>query len=158
MGTMATTVVESIVIEAEPGAVYDLVADVARMGEWSPEATGARGAEPVLKQGDRFIGWNRRGFVRWFTQCTVLAASRGAEFAFDVDFGPVPVSRWTYEFAALDGGTRVTETWVDRRRGIFGPAVRLAGQLVIPGPRAAHNRATMVQTLRRLKVEAESAR
>ena len=29
-------------IAADPGALYDLVSDLCRMGEWSPEATGGR--------------------------------------------------------------------------------------------------------------------
>lgn len=146
---------ESIYIAAEAGRIYDLVSDVARMGEWSPEATGARGADTRLQPGDRFIGWNKHGLIRWFTQCTVLSASRGEEFSFDVDVGPMPVSRWSYEFRPEGAGTKVTETWVDRREGFWAPAIKALGQVVIPGPRPRHNRANMVQTLRRLKATAE---
>lgn len=152
---MADTVVEGIFIKAQPGAVYDLVADVAKMGEYSPEATGARGAGRDLRVGDRFIGLNKRGPVRWFTVCTVIAADRGREFAFDVDMGPMAISRWSYTFAEEAGGTAVTETWNDRRSGLWGPVIRGLGQLVIPGPRAPHNRANMVRTLQRLKEAAE---
>ena len=49
---MADPVVEYIEIAATPEVVYDLVADVARMGEWSPEATGAKGANRILTAGD----------------------------------------------------------------------------------------------------------
>lgn len=157
-GGMSTAVTESIVITAAPEAVYDLVADVSRMGEWSPEAAGARRASPSPQVGDTFIGLNKRGPIRWATQCTVTAAQRGGVFEFDVNVGPIPVSCWRYDFEPVgDGTTRVTETWMDRRGGPLGLPVRALGQLVIPGDRAAHNRRNMIQTLRRLKETAESA-
>ena len=154
---MSAHVSESIVIDAPAELVYDLVADVTRMGEWSPEATGARGVEGALTVGDTFIGLNKRGPVRWFTMNTVLAADRGAEFEFDTNFGPFPVSRWRYDFEDTgDGSTRVVETWLDRRQGLRSLPIKAAGQLIIPGNREDHNRANMVQTLRRLKDAAEA--
>jgi hypothetical protein len=67
-------------------------------------------------------------------------------------------SRWTYRLAAgPDGGTVVTEAWLDRRDGVIGLPVRLLGSLLIPGDRAAHNRATMRTTLAGLKKTAEAA-
>lgn len=152
---MAEPVTESIDVQASPEAVYDMVADVSRMGEWSPEATGARRADGVLQEGDKFIGLNRRGPVQWFTQCTVRVARPGKRFEFDVDFGPLPVSRWIYDFTPNGDGCTVQETWIDRREGLRGQAVKAAGQLLIPGNRPEHNRANMVETLRRLKRAAE---
>lgn len=152
---MTAHVSESITIAAPVAAVYDLVADVTRMGEWSPEATGAARVDGPLRAGDRFIGKNKRGLVRWYTQCTVLCAERGAEFEFDVDFGPLSVSRWRYDFEETGTDTRVVETWIDRRVGMRGYVMKGIGQLVIPGNREDHNRANMVQTLRRLKETAE---
>jgi len=155
---MAEAVRESITIRVAPEVVFDLVSDVSRMGEWSPESTGARGAGRVAVVGDRFIGFNRRGPVIWWTYCTVLQAERGQVFTFDVDFGPIAVSRWTYEFSPMsDGGTTVTETWLDRREGLRSLPVRAFGQVLIPGDRAAHNRANMRVTLERLKATAEAA-
>ena len=57
----------SIEIAAPPDLVYDLIADVTRMGEWSPECyrcewlDGASAATP----GARFRGYNRIGRFRW---------------------------------------------------------------------------------------------
>jgi hypothetical protein len=150
-------VTESIFIEADPVSLYDMVADVSRMGEWSPESTGALGAARKLAAGEKFTGLNKRGPVRWATICTVRDADRGRRFSFDVDFGPVTISFWSYDFAAEGTGTRVTETWVDRRAGIWGPFIKAAGQLVIPGSRPDHNRSTMIRTLTELKAAAESA-
>lgn len=154
---MARTASATQRIEAAPGPIYDLVADLARMGQWSPEATGAVGAPRRVVAGDRFIGSNRRGPVRWWTVCTVLRAERGRVLEFDVDAGPLSISRWTYTFHPLaDGGTRVTETWLDRRDGLVGLPVRAAGRLLIPGDRAEHNRANIRITLQRLKAAAEA--
>lgn len=149
-------VVEVIKIAAAPETVYDLVADVTRMGEWSPEATGARRVRGRLSAGDTFIGTNRRGLFSWATECTVLAAEPGEEFAFDVHAGPIAVSRWEYTFQPDGYYTVVTESWTDLRRGIGGLVIKGVGQVLIPGPRPAHNRANMRATLRRLKAAAES--
>lgn len=145
----------SIHIDASPQAVYDIVVDVAHMGELSPEATGAVGADTDLQVGDKFWGTNRRGAWRWFTRCTVLAADRGHRFEFDVDFGPSPISRWTYEFRAVDGGCEVTETWTDRRFGPMAGPIKKVGSWIIPGPRAEHNQRNIETTLQRLKAAAE---
>jgi hypothetical protein len=39
----------------------------------------------------------------------------GAEFAFDVTTFGMPVSRWGYRFSPTEGGTEVTEYWIDKR-------------------------------------------
>jgi uncharacterized protein YndB with AHSA1/START domain len=145
----------SIRIDAPVEKVYDLVVDVSRMGEWSPEATGTVGSPGRVTVGDRFWGMNRRGPVRWFTRCTVLEADRGARFVFDVDFGPTPVSRWAYDFTPVDQGCEVTETWDDRRIGAAAAPMRWVGSLIIPGPRAEHNQQNIETSLQRLKAAAQ---
>lgn len=151
------TVTESIRIDAPAEAVYDLVADVTRMGEWSPEATGARVSAPagVLQVGDRFTGTNRHGIARWSTQCTVTEADRGRVFEFTVAVKPFKISTWRYEFAADGDSTIVTEHWTDERDGVRGAAVKVLGQVVIPGSRPDHNRRNMQTTLANLKAAAE---
>ncbi|MGN9840958.1 NAD(P)-binding domain-containing protein [Nonomuraea sp. H19] len=99
---------ESIWIDAEPGLVWDLISDVTRMGEWSPECRRCiwRGAERGA--GARFIGINRRGWVVWVTSNEVEKAERGRSFAFRTTTNGV---RWGYRLAPVDGGTLVTEQW-----------------------------------------------
>jgi uncharacterized protein YndB with AHSA1/START domain len=92
---------ESIEVAASPLEVYEQVRDLSRMAEWSPECTGVRwstGGVPVV--GSRFIGLNRSGVFRWFTQGEVIEAVPGERFSFRITFGAVPVAVWTYEFAA----------------------------------------------------------
>src|SRR5437762_10235341 len=104
-------------IAASPDTLYRLVSDVTKMGDWSPETTSCRwlGGASGPEVGARFRGANRDGWRRWVTTCTVVSADLGKEFTFDVDLGPLPVSRWSYQFTADGDGTRVTESWTDRR-------------------------------------------
>ncbi len=152
------TVSESIRIDAPAELIYDLVTDVERMGEWSPEATGARVefAHDDLAVGDRFTGTNKRGLARWSTQCTVTQADRGVLFEFAVAVKPLKISTWRYEFVAIDGGTVVTEQWFDEREGARGFIIKGLGQVFIPGSRPDHNRRNMQTTLANLKRAAEA--
>ncbi len=153
---MSPAVTEVLDIDASNVALYDMVADVTRMGEWSPEATGARADSRQMTSGDRFVGFNKHGFARWFTFNTVRRAQRGELFEFDTDFGPFAISRWRYTFTPLDDGrTRVAETWWDRRTGPLSLPVRAMGQIFIPGDREQHNRTSMITTLQRLRGAAE---
>jgi uncharacterized protein YndB with AHSA1/START domain len=142
-------------IAATPEAVYDLVSDVTRMGEWSPETSSCRwvggAAGPAVDA--RFVGSNRRGPLLWSTSCRVTAADPGREFAFTVTFAGLPISDWRYTFTPDGVGCRVVETWHDRR----GAAMRL-GSVPVMGiaDRAAHNRRGMEQTLAALARVAEA--
>ncbi|MEV0579506.1 MULTISPECIES: SRPBCC family protein [unclassified Streptomyces] len=119
------SVSDSIVVLAEPSAVYERVSDPTAMGRWSPENRGARvlGEPRSTYVGMVFEGRNKRGSMRWTTRCTVTAADPGERFAFRVHaIGakrprlPGSIATWEYRFEAVDGGTRVTETWTDDRR------------------------------------------
>ena len=66
----------SIEIAAPPAAVWDLVANFANMGRWSPElvsCTWLDGAtEPAV--GAKFKGTNRHGLARWSTKSVITKA------------------------------------------------------------------------------------
>ena len=106
---------ESIQIAAAPEAVYDLIADVTRMGEWSPECyrcewlDGATTAEV----GARFRGYSRLGRVRRATTAVVSAAQRGHEFAFAVvhDKSGRDETLWRYRLEPASGGALLTESF-----------------------------------------------
>jgi uncharacterized protein YndB with AHSA1/START domain len=99
----------SIVIDRSPEDVYDLVADITRMGEWSPVCVATWWDENASATvGGRFTGRNETEGRSWETRCEVVAADRGQEFAFLAGDGWV---RWTYVFAAHGAGTEVTESW-----------------------------------------------
>jgi Polyketide cyclase / dehydrase and lipid transport len=101
----------SIVVAGSPEKLYDLVADVTRMGEWSPVCTACwwdEGSGPTV--GAHFSGRNEVPERTWETRSEVVAADRGREFAWVVSEPPTR-ARWGYTFEAVDGGTRVTESW-----------------------------------------------
>ena len=142
-------------IAVPPERIYDLVADVTRMGQWSPENTGGRwlGAATGPETGVVFRGSNRKGLRRWSTICTVTAADRGERFAFDVKLGPLPIATWEYSFRPEGSATTVTEAWTDRR-----PAwLRLVAVPIMGVPsRPRYNRRGMEITLAALKAAAEN--
>ena len=109
---------ESIVVTRSPEALYDMVSDVTRMGEWSPICTACwwdDGDGPRV--GAWFTGRNELPERTWETRSQVVAADRGREFAFEVNSGWV---RWGYTFTAVDSGTQVTESWEFLPTGIAG--------------------------------------
>jgi uncharacterized protein YndB with AHSA1/START domain len=153
---MAPSVSVSVDVDAPPERVYDLVSDLPRMGEWSPECVrcdwvgGATGPAP----GARFKGRNRRGIYRWSTNGEVVDVEPGRGLAFDVSFLGLPVARWRYTIEPLgDGRSRVTETW-EERRGRLMKVIGAAGTGV--RDRETHNTAGMEETLQRIKLAAEA--
>jgi hypothetical protein len=107
---------EHIVINATPEQVYDMISDLPRMGEWSPEcqrvewAGGATG--PAV--GAKFVGHNRGGprqLIRWSRHGRVLVADSGREFAFVTEEGGRESTLWRYRFEPAEDGLGVTESY-----------------------------------------------
>ncbi|MFL6088732.1 MAG: SRPBCC family protein [Aeromicrobium sp.] len=156
----------SRVIAVNPEVVYDAVSDVRQMGRWSPENRGAvvDGGFDHAYVGMRFVGDNKRGAVRWQTECVVVAADPGRRFAFDVKrygFGrfmvPVRIATWAYEFDPVDGGTRVTETWSDGRISWPEFATRIFDPIATRKPSFAEfQKGNIRRTLANLKTELEA--
>ncbi|HEY0937948.1 MAG TPA: SRPBCC family protein [Trebonia sp.] len=101
---------------APPDQVWDVVSDVTRVGEFSPETFEAEwlGGAAGPAAGARFRGHvrrNGRGPVYW-TVCTVTACEPGREFGFAVG-GPrdTVVNTWHYRLDPSADGTAVTESF-----------------------------------------------
>lgn len=113
MVRLPRTKTAEVVVPASPGAVWSVLVDVSRVGEWSHEATGARwvrGDGPAL--GNVFQGKNRLGRIRWSRPCTVTACDEPSRFSYRTDGGAVgDQTEWTFELAAVEGGTRIRETY-----------------------------------------------
>lgn len=146
----------SLHVDAPPEKLYEVVSDVTRMGEWSPECRkcewldGARG--PAV--GARFKGTNRRGVVRWSTKPRVVTAEEGREFAFVTSHRGRENTRWSYRFEPDGDGTTVTESFemlVDMA-WYFKLADRV---LMRVDDRKADLEASMTTTLQRLKAAVE---
>jgi Polyketide cyclase / dehydrase and lipid transport len=143
------------VVSAAPERIYGLVADLPRMGEWSPECQrvewedGASG--PVV--GATFVGHNRggpRGLMKWSRRGRVLVTDPGREFAFVTEEGGHESTVWRYRFEAIEGGTRVTESYEVKRIPAWARIVD------IPTNRARELIEGMEHTLTRLKTTAEA--
>lgn len=103
---------DSVEIAASPDAVYALVSDITRMGEWSPEATGGDwldGGSGAV--GDRFDGHNRTPEREWTRECEVAKADTGQDFTFVVGGVEANCTWWSYEMAPSETGTTLTERW-----------------------------------------------
>jgi hypothetical protein len=162
------TVAVEEVIAALPELVWDLAADVTRVGEWSPECIRASwlGEPGQAEPGARFTGRNRfpNGFEYEVT-CMVTEANRPGVFAWVVldDCGDpaCPSSAWRYQIDPLPGGASLV-----RHRFTQGPGASYLREVAAMAPnragkiiaaRLAGLRANMSVTLRAMKAAAESS-
>ena len=160
------TVQDSIVVDADPMTIYRLVADPSQMPRWSPENMAGDVPEPgsPLAVGAEFVGANKRGRARWQTRCRVTVSDPGERFTFDVfQFGirtpvlPFRIATWDYTFEAVDGGTRVTETWTDGRRAWPDAAANFFDKFATGGRTFAEfQRRNIAKTLANMKADLES--
>ena len=159
----------SLHIDAPPERVWRLVADVTRMGEWSPVTYKCEWLDGATEAsvGARFKGYNKMAPARWWTTCEVTAVEPGKLFEFRTVDGTFNIgsrgremTRWRYEFEPEDIGTRAKESYDVS----FIPALLRIPELIarkIPGGgRVVDNRRAktdrgMEETLRRLKAAAE---
>lgn len=148
-----TTVSTEIAAPAE--AVWALVSDLTRMGEWSPETTKIvwTGDSTAPAVGATFKGTNKLGPRRWSTKGHIVVADPPRELAWDVSVLGLAVARWGYLIEPTgEFSCRVTETFHDQR----GAAVKVLGNIVSGvKDRGVHNAKGMEQTLARLKAAAE---
>ena len=146
---------QSVVIEAPAERIYELVADLPRMGDWSPECRRVEWLDGSTgpAEGAAFIGHNQggpRGLMKWSRRGRVLTADPGREFAFATEEGGRESTEWRYLLEPVEGGTRVTESYTVRWIPTWARIVD------VPTNRAAELREAMRDTLERLKGAAEA--
>lgn len=107
MGQPVRPLSVSVDIAAPPEAVWRVVADVRRTGEWSPECRKVVARGQVGGLGSRFVGVNRRGVVVWPTNAKVVRFEPNRVLAYRIAENG---STWTYALEPITGGTRLTET------------------------------------------------
>ena len=102
-------------MNAQPEKVWDLVTDVTRIGEFSPETFDGKWVQGATGPavGARFKGHvkrNQKGPTYW-TECKVTVYEPNRAFEYDVVMrGDRPVNTWGYRLAQSNGGgTDVTE-------------------------------------------------
>lgn len=151
-------------IHAPAERIWDMVADVTRMGEWSPECFRCRwiGSPKGPEVGARFIGFNRATWRIWATPNQVVEADRGRIFAWRTLFNG---NIWSYRMepddldadaAGAPSRTRVTES---RQLPAKRPGLGKLSLDVFFGGTERHDermREGIRQTLARLKAAAEA--
>ena len=145
----------SVLMDAEPAEVWDLVSDVTRIGEFSPETFEARWTRGSTgpEVGAWFKGHVKRNGVgpTYWSLCRVTRCEVEEVFEFAVGTEEMNVNNWGYRLEPKDGGTLVTEYF------------RLASNLptrvywLLLGPlRRRTNQKGMRTTLERMKAVLES--
>jgi uncharacterized protein YndB with AHSA1/START domain len=109
-------------IACPPEVVWAAIADVTRMGEWSPECVAARWvgtsgpAVGASFEGDNEARVGTRVVKRWTTTSVVTACEPAAVF----EFLASEYTTWRYEFSTDGTGTRVVETFSYEPKGFQG--------------------------------------
>lgn len=142
-------------MKASPGQVWDLVSDVTRIGEFSPETFEAEwlGDASGPAVGATFRGHvkrNQKGPVYW-TTCKVTHCVPGQDFGFAVLAAGRPVNNWRYRIEPAEDGSDVTESFA------LAPSLPTRVYWALLGwTRGRTNRAGMQQTLERIKAVVET--
>ena len=113
-----------ITINRPANEVWAAIADVTRMGDWSPECIagrwvdGATGPAVGAKfEGDNVAKIAGRTIKKWTTTSEVTACEPGAVFEFVAE----GYTTWRYEFVATtDSSTTVTESFDYTAKGFSG--------------------------------------
>ena len=145
----------SVWMDAPPSVVWDLVSDVTRIGEFSPETFEAKWTRGSTgpEEGAWFKGHVKRNGVgpTYWSLCRVTRCEVEEVFEFAVGTEEMNVNNWGYRLEPKDGGTLVTEYF------------RLASNLptrvywLLLGPlRRRTNQKGMRTTLERMKAVLES--
>jgi uncharacterized protein YndB with AHSA1/START domain len=143
-------------IDSPPEAVWSLVADLERMGEWSPECYRIEwldGASSPATAGARFQGWNRYDELRWSVTCEVKTAEPDRELAWSTLQGNRELVRWHYRFEPADGGTDLTESF----EVVWLPPTAAYVEDVVMRDRDRRREEAMRATLERIKDIAEAS-
>lgn len=148
---------ETLKMRASPDSIYELLADVTRMGEWSPECYRCEWTHGSSRaaSGATFTGYNRLGPFKWQTECVVEAAEPGRAFTFIAGDEKEGKTRWTYRLERNGSGAAVSESY-----DTIIPAplfIRIAERVMALGrSRDFALRKGMRQTLERIRAAAES--
>ncbi len=150
-----------VFVAAPPDVVWSLVADVTRIGEWSPECMGARWLDDARSvPGARFQGHQRRGDLEWDSVSVVTEAEPGRTFAWAVGDPADPAASWRFDLRAEAGGTRLVQ------RAVMGPGQSRLSAIVARHPdqeerivaaRLEEHRRNMAVTLDGIRQAAEAA-
>jgi hypothetical protein len=101
-----------VTVDKDVAAMFGLVTDVGRIGEWSPECVGASWLNGVAPMpGATFEGHNRAGSFEWSTTCVVTESQQPSVFEWvvlDSALDPQrPGATWRYELVPGSAGQTI---------------------------------------------------
>lgn len=144
----------SIDIDAPPNEVWDVVSDLKRMGEWSPQCRKMFILGREVKKGTRTLNINHAGKLHWPTNAKVIEFEPNKKIAFRIVENRTV---WTYELEPTATGTTLTES----RKAPNGVSVpsNFATERGLGGIEKfeASLERGIIKTLARIKAEVESA-
>jgi uncharacterized protein YndB with AHSA1/START domain len=104
-----------VVVDAPTSAVWEVVSDVTRVGEWSHECRSARWLGDATRPvpGARFRGANRAGPWRWSRTCEIVSVDPPHEIVWrTVSTALFPDScEWRVQLESAGGGTRIIQSF-----------------------------------------------
>jgi uncharacterized protein YndB with AHSA1/START domain len=102
-------------IESTPGAVFDLITDIARLPEWNRAIEAVLERPPALAVGEQWIvKMHPPHTPSWGSVSRAETIDRrGLRFAYETrnTDGNPSYTKWAWTLVDLDGGTQVTVTW-----------------------------------------------
>jgi hypothetical protein len=126
----------TVTVAAPPEAVWNVVSDVTRVGEWSGECRSNEwvGEPARAVPSARFRGGNRRTWMRWSRLSEIDVAKPDKELVWHTVFSPVyrDSTEWRIGLNPVSGGTEVTlgfrvlrlSRWMEPLIGLAQPAHR----------------------------------
>ncbi len=104
----------AVVVDADVEAVWEVVRDPTRVGEWSHECVEAEWVGPITeaRPGARFRGRNKQGLFRWGRLCEITSSA-----PFEIVWRTVPTrlypdsTEWTIRLSDDADGTRIQQSF-----------------------------------------------
>ena len=93
-------------IRAPVAKVWELISDLGRMPQWSPQCRWMKPLGPV-RQGTHTLNFNRHGNLFWPTTSTVTEVIPEQKLAFKIKANG---TIWSYELQPIPEGTRLVES------------------------------------------------
>ena len=124
----------AVVVPADIDAVWDVVRDPTRVGEWSHECVDGEwvGDAVEARPGARFRGRNRQGLIRWGRLCEVVRVE-----PYELVWRTVPTTltpdstEWALRLTSVDGGTSIEQSF----RLVKGTKLEVVYATILPAHR-----------------------
>ncbi len=103
-------------LPASPAAVWAVLTDPTRIGEWSGECRSGCWLDGATAPsvGARFLGRNRLRWIGWSRPCRILELEPPRRFVFET-ISRTDCTRWTYQLTAVGEETEVCQSFEIRR-------------------------------------------